>query len=48
MANKKQEYNQVARLHEKYVDELKGFGEKRHLLSRLNDLQQLLDNCFVA
>jgi len=44
MANKKQEYNQVARLHEKYVDELKEFRERRHLLSRLNDLQQLLDN----
>ena len=44
MANKKQEYNQMARLYEKYVDELKGFREKRHLLSRLNDLQQLLDN----
>jgi len=44
MANKKQEYNQMARLHEKYVDELKEFREKRHLLPKLNDLQQLLDN----
>ena len=31
-------------MHEKYVNELKGFREKKHLLSRLNDLQQLLDN----
>jgi flagellar biosynthesis chaperone FliJ len=31
IANKKQEYNQMARLHEKYVDELKEFREKRHL-----------------
>ena len=44
IANKKQEYNQMARLHEKYVDELKEFREKRHLLYKLNDLQQLLDN----
>ena len=34
----------MARLHEKYVDELKEFNEKRHLLPKLNDLQQLLDN----
>ena len=44
IANKKQDYNQMARLHEKYVDELKEFNEKRHLLPKLNDLQQLLDN----
>jgi hypothetical protein len=44
MANKKQEYNQVARLCEKYIEELKEFREKRHLLSCLNDLQQSLDN----
>ena len=31
IANKKQDYNQMARLHEKYVDELKEFREKRHL-----------------
>jgi hypothetical protein len=44
IVNKKQDYNQMARLHEKYVDELKEFNEKRHLLPKLNDLQQLLDN----
>jgi flagellar biosynthesis chaperone FliJ len=48
MANKKQEYNQVVMMHERYIEELKEFREKRHFLSRLNDLQQLLDNCFVA
>jgi len=44
IAIKKQEYNQVVRLHEKYVDELKEFREKRHLLHKLNEMQQLLDN----
>jgi hypothetical protein len=44
IAIKKQEYNQMARLHEKYADGLKEFREKRHLLHKLNDLQQLLDN----
>ena len=44
IAIKKQEYRQVASLHEKYVDELKKFREKRHLLLKLNDLQQLLDH----
>jgi hypothetical protein len=34
----------VVRLHEKYIEELKEFREKRHLLPKLNDLQQLLDN----
>jgi hypothetical protein len=44
IAIKKQEYRQVASLHEKYVDVLKEFREKRHLLPKLNDLLQLLDN----
>ena len=44
IAIKKQEYRHVASLHEKYVDELKKFREKRHLLLKLNDLQQLLDH----
>jgi hypothetical protein len=44
IAIKKQEYRHVASLHEKYVDELKKFREKRHLLLKLNDLRQLLDH----
>ena len=41
---KKQEYNQVVMMYEKYIEELKEFREKRHFLPKLNDLQQLLDN----
>ena len=44
IAIKKQEYNQLVRLREQYIDELKEFREKRHLLPKINDLQQLLDN----
>ena len=42
IANKKQEYNQVIKENEKYVDELQEFRAKKHLLPKLNDLQQLL------
>src|SRR4051812_40800353 len=42
---KKEEHYQAVKENEKFVDELKDFREKRHLLPKLNDLQQqLLDN----
>ena len=44
IANKKQEYNQVIKENEKYVDELQEFRAKKHLLPKLNDLQQLLNS----
>src|SRR4051794_11080820 len=44
IANKKQEYNEVIKENEKYVDELKEFRAKKHLLPKLNDLQQLLNS----
>jgi len=44
IANKKQEYNQVIKENEKYVDELQEFIAKKHLLHKLNDLQQLLNS----
>ena len=44
IANKKQEYNQVIKENEKYVDELQEFRAKKHLLPKLNEMQQLLNS----
>ena len=44
IANKKQEYNQVIKENEKYVDELQEFIAKKHLLPKLNEMQQLLNS----
>jgi hypothetical protein len=44
ITNKRQQYSQLVREYEKYKDELKEFRAKRHLLPRINELEQLLSN----
>jgi hypothetical protein len=41
---KKVEYSRVVKEYEKIIEELKEFRSKKHLLPKLNDLQQMLDN----
>ena len=41
---KKEEYSQVIKENETVIEELKEFRAKRHLLPKINDLQQSLNN----
>ena len=41
---KKEQYNQVIKENETVIEELKEFRAKRHLLPKINDLQELLNN----
>ena len=41
---KKEEYNQMIKEYETTIDELKEYRAKKHLLPKINDLQQMLNN----